>query len=101
MISRYAENNVQENLTLLAILDRLAEAKEMSPAQIALAWLMSRGGDVIAIPGTKRRTWLEQNVGALDITFSAEDCAGLEAVFEPGVTAGLCYPAGQMKRLGL
>jgi len=96
---RYAEDNVQENLALLTVLDRLANAKGASPAQIALAWLISRGGDIIPIPGTKRRTWLEQNVDALDITLSAED--RLETVFKPGVTAGLRYPPGQMKRLGL
>jgi aryl-alcohol dehydrogenase-like predicted oxidoreductase len=98
---RYAKDNVEQNLALLEVLDRLAEAKSASPAQIALAWLLSRGDDVVPIPGTKRRTWLEQNVAALDITLTAEDCAELETVFRPGVTAGLRYPAGQMKRLGL
>lgn len=98
---RYAEDNVRQNLALLDVIDRLGEAKGARPAQIALAWLFSRGDDVIPIPGTKRRKWLEQNVGALDVTLSAEDCAKLEAVFKPGVTAGLRYPAGQMKRLGL
>jgi aryl-alcohol dehydrogenase-like predicted oxidoreductase len=98
---RYAEENVQKNLALLDVLDRLAKAKDASPARIALAWLLSRGDDVIPIPGTKRRSWLEQNVAALDIAFGAEECAGLEAVFKPGVTAGDRYPAGQMKRIGL
>ena len=98
---RYAEDNVQKNLTLLDVLDGLAKAKDASPAQIALAWLLSQGDDIIPIPGTKRRTWLEQNVAALDIPLSAEECAGLEAVFKPGVTAGDRYPAGQMKRIGL
>jgi aryl-alcohol dehydrogenase-like predicted oxidoreductase len=98
---RYAEENVAQNLALLKVLDRLAEARGKSQAQIALAWVLNRGDDIIPIPGTKRRKWLEQNVAALDITLSAEDCAELEAVFTPGVTAGLRYPAGQMKRLGL
>jgi len=98
---RYAEENVRQNLALLDVLDRIARAKGASQAQIALAWLFSRGSNIIPIPGTKRRTWLEQNVAALDINLSAEDCAGLETVFKPGVTAGDRYPAGQMKRLGL
>lgn len=98
---RYAQENVQQNLALLGVLDCFAKAKDASPAQIALAWLSSRGDDVIPIPGTKRRTWLEQNVKTLDLDLSTEDCAELEAVFKPGVTAGLRYPEGQMKRLGL
>ncbi|MEZ5933625.1 MAG: aldo/keto reductase [Alphaproteobacteria bacterium] len=98
---RYDEENVQKNLALLGVLDRIAEAKGVTPAQIALAWLFTRGGDIIPIPGTKRRTWLEQNVAALDVDLGAEECAALEAVFTPGVTAGDRYPPGQLKRVGL
>ena len=63
--------------------------------------MLSRGEDIVPIPGTKRRRWLEENIRALDLALDDGDLARLEAIFTPGVVAGTRYAAGQMKRLGL
>jgi aryl-alcohol dehydrogenase-like predicted oxidoreductase len=98
---RFAQENVERNLGLLGTLRELAVAKDCTPAQIALAWLLAQGGDVVPIPGTKRRGYLDENVAALDVRLSEADLATLDKAFPPGVTAGDRYPAGQMKRVGL
>jgi aryl-alcohol dehydrogenase-like predicted oxidoreductase len=98
---RFSEENIERNNALLDVLDLLSEAHGSTPAQIALAWLMTRGDDIVPIPGTKRRKWLEQNVAALDISLGESDLADLEGVFTVGVAAGTRYPAGQMKMLGI
>jgi aryl-alcohol dehydrogenase-like predicted oxidoreductase len=69
----------EHNLQLLANLEGIAVAKGASVAQLALAWVLSRGNDVVPIPGTKRRKWLRENVAASEIVLSPEDCAALEA----------------------
>ena len=71
---------------VLARLEAVAEAKACTPAQLALAWVQARGDDVVPIPGTKRRRWLEENLGALDVELDADDLARLDAV-QPTVTA--------------
>jgi aryl-alcohol dehydrogenase-like predicted oxidoreductase len=68
---------------------------------VALAWLLTRGEDIVPIPGTKRRTWLEENVRALDLRLDEAALAQLDRAFPPGITAGDRYPAGQMTRVGL
>ncbi len=98
---RFAAECISANLPLLAPLEEIAAAKGCTPAQVALAWVLSRGEDIVPIPGTKRRRWLEENIRALDFAFDDGDLARLEAIFTPGVAAGTRYPAGQMKRLGL
>jgi aryl-alcohol dehydrogenase-like predicted oxidoreductase len=98
---RFAQENVERNLGLLGTLRELAVAKDCTPAQIALAWLLAQGGDVVPIPGTKRRGYLDENVAALDVRLSEADLATLDEAFPPGITAGDRYPAGQMKRVGL
>jgi aryl-alcohol dehydrogenase-like predicted oxidoreductase len=98
---RFAQENVERNLGLLGTLRELAVAKDCTPAQIALAWLLAQGGGVVPIPGTKRRGYLDENVAALDVRLSEADLATLDEAFPPGVTAGDRYPAGQMKRVGL
>jgi aryl-alcohol dehydrogenase-like predicted oxidoreductase len=98
---RFAQENVERNLGLLGTLRELAVAKDCTPAQIALAWLLAQGGDVVPIPGTKRRGYLDENVAALDVRLSEANLATLDKAFPPGVTAGDRYPAGQMKRVGL
>jgi aryl-alcohol dehydrogenase-like predicted oxidoreductase len=70
----------------------LAEEKECTPAQLALAWVLARGEDVVPIPGTKRRTYLEDNVGALDVELTPDDLEQLDREFPPGVAAGDRYP---------
>ena len=98
---RFQTGNFSRNLKLLPALEQIAQAKQCAPAQVALAWLLAQGDDIVPIPGTKRRKWLEQNVAAADIQLSADELAQLDQAFPPGATAGTRYPAGQMKRLGL
>jgi aryl-alcohol dehydrogenase-like predicted oxidoreductase len=98
---RFQEGNFERNLTLLPALRAIAEAKTCSMAQVALAWLLHRGDDVVPIPGTKRRRYLEENAAAADITLSPGEMAAVEAAFPPGVTAGLRYPEFQLKGMGI
>jgi aryl-alcohol dehydrogenase-like predicted oxidoreductase len=93
---RFHDENLRRNLALLTPLDELAKEKGCTQAQIALAWVLSRGEDVIPIPGSRRRTHLEENAKAAEVTLSKADCARLESVFTIGATAGLRYPEKQM-----
>lgn len=92
MFPRYQGENFYKNLTLVEELKTRAAAKNITPAQLALAWVLAKG--VVAIPGTKRRKYLEANVAAADITLSAAELAELEAVMPVGRVAGAAYPAG-------
>ncbi|WP_404367799.1 aldo/keto reductase [Corallococcus coralloides] len=89
---RFQGENFQRNLKLVEHLDRLASQKQCTPAQLALAWVLSRGQDVVPIPGTKRRKYLDDNLGALDVTLTKEDLAAIESIAPPGVAAGERYP---------
>lgn len=92
MFPRYQGENFYKNLALVDELKTLAAAKGVTPAQLALAWVLAKG--VVAIPGTKRRTYLEANVAAANMTLSETELAELEAVMPVGSTAGAAYPAG-------
>ena len=72
-------------------MEQFAAEKHCTAAQLALAWVLSRGEDVVPIPGTKRREYLEQNVGALDVELTEDDLARLDAAFPPGAAAGDRY----------
>ena len=98
---RFHKENLGRNVELLGPLRALAAAKGGTAAQIALAWVLAQGEDVVPIPGTKRRLYLEENVAALDVRLDPSDLAKLDQAFRPGITAGDRYPAGQMKRVGL
>ena len=98
---RYAAENMEKNAPLVAALEGVALRLGATPAQVAIAWVLSRGEDVVPIPGTKKIRWLDENIAALDITLPADEIAALETVFAPGVTAGDRYPPGGMKRIGL
>jgi aryl-alcohol dehydrogenase-like predicted oxidoreductase len=79
------------NLRLVEAVRALAEAKGATPGQLALAWVLAQGDDVVPIPGTKRRTYLEENVGAPDVELSADDLARLDEIAPPGVAVGGRY----------
>jgi aryl-alcohol dehydrogenase-like predicted oxidoreductase len=79
------------NRALAAHVRELAEEKGCTPAQLALAWVLSRGDDVVPIPGTKRRTYLEQNAAASEITLSEDELERLDEAFPPGAAAGQRY----------
>jgi len=70
----------------------MAKEKNCQPSQLALAWVMAQGGDIVPIPGTKRRKYLEENVGALEVELHADELRRLNEVFPFGVAAGLRYP---------
>ncbi|MBI3781762.1 MAG: aldo/keto reductase [candidate division NC10 bacterium] len=89
---RFLFENFQRNLDLVERIREMAVRKRCTPAQLALAWLLEQGEDIVPIPGTKRRTYLRENVGALEITLSEEDLAGLAEIAPPGVAAGARYP---------
>jgi aryl-alcohol dehydrogenase-like predicted oxidoreductase len=88
---RFQGENFERNLQLVDTVRVIAEEKRATPAQIALAWVHSRGEDVIPIPGTKRRRYLEENVKALDVELTEDDLRKLDEAFPPGVTAGDRY----------
>jgi aryl-alcohol dehydrogenase-like predicted oxidoreductase len=98
---RFAPENIGRNATLLEPLERIAAAKKATPAQIALAWLLAQGNDVVPIPGTKRRAYLEQNCAAIDIKLNADDVNALKQAFPLNVTAGTRYPEKQLGGLGI
>ena len=98
---RFQEGNFERNLSLLGPIEQLAEEKGWTPAQVALAWLLAQGDDIVPIPGTKRRSYLEQNVAAVDLTLRDAEIAALRAAFPPGAAAGLRYPEFQLRKLGI
>jgi aryl-alcohol dehydrogenase-like predicted oxidoreductase len=89
---RFTDEALAQNRRLLELLEELASAHEATTAQIALAWVLHRGDDVVPIPGTKQQRYLEQNVAALDVSLSDEELARLDAAFPPGVATGDRYP---------
>jgi len=93
---RFQGENFRRNLDLVRRVEQIAEEKRCTPAQLALAWLLSRGSDIVPIPGTKRREYLEENVKALDVRITAEDARRIDEVAPVGVTAGTRYPEGGM-----
>ncbi|HVG10178.1 MAG TPA: aldo/keto reductase [Thermoanaerobaculia bacterium] len=99
MSPRFQGENFQRNLELVEAVQSLAAEKGCTPAQLALAWLLAQGEDIVPIPGTKRVRRLEENVGALDVHLSPEDLGRLEAVFPRGAAAGERYPAQAMASL--
>ncbi len=98
---RFAPENIERNAKLLQPLEEIAAAKQCTPAQVALAWVLHQGSDVVPIPGTKRRKFLEQNCGALSVKLSTEDLAKLAQAFPTGAAAGARYPEKQLKALGI
>jgi aryl-alcohol dehydrogenase-like predicted oxidoreductase len=98
---RFQGDNLKANLSLVEPVRRVAQAKGRTPAQVALAWLLAKGGDIVPIPGTRRVDHLEANAAAADIVLSAGELAQLDAACPPGAARGTRYPAGQMKRLNL
>src|SRR5690242_904320 len=94
---RFQGENFQKNLDLVRHIEELARQKRCTPSQLALAWLIARGKDIVPIPGTKRRQFLEENVGALDVQLSAEDLARIDAIAPRGVASGARYAEGGMR----
>jgi aryl-alcohol dehydrogenase-like predicted oxidoreductase len=91
-LPRFQGENLDRNLALADRVRELADARGATPAQLALAWVMGRGEDVVPIPGTKRRAYLEENAAAASLGLSDADLAELDAAFPPGAAAGPRYP---------
>lgn len=98
---RFLPENINKNNSLLKTIETIASAHKAAPAQVALAWLLVQGQDIVPIPGTKRRKYLEENLAAAQLQLSAAELAQLSAAFPPGVTAGTRYPEKQLKALGI
>ncbi|ADB31514.1 aldo/keto reductase [Kribbella flavida DSM 17836] len=97
---RFTGDNFQKNLDLVAKVKELAAARGVTPGQLALAWLLAQGNDVAPIPGTKRRSYLAENLGAADITLTPEELTALDEAFPPDAVAGDRYNEGGMKMVG-
>ena len=96
---RWQGGNFAANLRLVDVVNAMAKAKGCTPSQLALAWVLAQGEDIVPIPGTKQRRYLEENLGAAGVALGASDLAKLEAAFPKGAAAGTRYPAGAMKAL--
>jgi aryl-alcohol dehydrogenase-like predicted oxidoreductase len=89
---RFQGENFQKNLDLVAKVEELASEKGITPSQLALAWVLAQGEDIVPIPGTKRVKYLEENAGAVDVVLTADDLRRLDEAFPKGATAGDRYP---------
>jgi aryl-alcohol dehydrogenase-like predicted oxidoreductase len=96
MFPRFQEENFEQNLRLVERVKEIAAAKNCTPAQLALAWVLAQGDDIVPIPGTKRRAYLEQNAKALEVELTAEDLARISEVARPDAVAGTRYPEAAM-----
>ena len=96
---RFQGEALQANLRVLDEVNALAERKGVSPTQLALAWVLAQGDDIVPIPGTKRRRYLEENAGAVDVHLTAEELGAIEEVAPVGVASGERYPAAAMTML--
>jgi aryl-alcohol dehydrogenase-like predicted oxidoreductase len=94
---RFHEENLQKNLDLVKPLLDMAQRKGCTPGQLALAWLLARGRDIVPIPGTKRTARLEENAAAAEVSLTPAEVAELQDSVPAGAAAGLRYPAGMMK----
>jgi len=93
---RFQGENFQKNLDLLRRVEELAKEKHCTPSQFALAWVLSRGSDIVPIPGTKRRKYLEENVAAEEVKLTKEDLVRIDEVFPPDSASGNRYPEHMM-----
>jgi aryl-alcohol dehydrogenase-like predicted oxidoreductase len=94
---RFSEENFRQNLELADRVRELAAEKDATPGQLALAWLLAQGDDIVPIPGTKRRKYLEENVAAADVTLTQEDLRRIEEAVPKGSAAGERYGEQQMR----
>jgi aryl-alcohol dehydrogenase-like predicted oxidoreductase len=98
---RFQGENFQRNLALVERIRRMAEERGVTPAQLALAWVLAQGEDIVPIPGTKRSAYLEENAVASSISLSPEDLAGLDEIAPNGIAAGQRYPQAMMRYVNM
>lgn len=97
---RFQGENFQRNLKLVDQICTIAGEKNCEPSQLALAWVLAQGNDVVPIPGTKRTRYLEENVGATDVSLTAKDLQRIDSVLPQGSASGTRYPEAAMKAVG-
>jgi len=97
---RFQGENFQKNLQLVARVEEMARKKGCTPAQLALAWVLAQGADIVPIPGTKRRKYLDENIAALDVELTPEDLRNIEEVVPQGAASGMRYNAAMMSLIG-
>jgi aryl-alcohol dehydrogenase-like predicted oxidoreductase len=93
---RFQGDNFEKNLELIQRIDEMAAEKKCTPAQLTLAWLLAQSEDIVPIPGTKRRRYLEENVAALDVVITPQDRERIDKIAPKGVAAGMRYPESAM-----
>jgi aryl-alcohol dehydrogenase-like predicted oxidoreductase len=93
---RFQPGNFESNMRLVRKIEEMATQKKCTPAQLALAWLLAKGDDIVPIPGSKRRSRVEENVGAAGVALSAQEVGALDEIAPPGVAAGERYPPRAM-----
>ena len=98
---RFQGDNFQHNLDLVTQIRALAEQKNCTPAQLAIAWLLKQGDDIVPIPGTKRISYLLENLGALELELTAADLQTIDTILPKGAASGDRYPAAMMKMVNL
>jgi aryl-alcohol dehydrogenase-like predicted oxidoreductase len=98
---RFQGENFTRNLELVEQITRLATDKGCSPAQLALAWVLAQGDDIVAIPGTRRRSRLDENLGALDVQLDAAELTAIDAVFPPDAAIGTRYAEAMMRMVNV
>jgi aryl-alcohol dehydrogenase-like predicted oxidoreductase len=98
-LPRFQGGNLERNLTVLEQFEAVARAKACTPPQLALAWVLARGADILPIPGTKRRRYLEDNAASAALSLSESEVAELDSLFPVGSAAGTRYPTESMKLL--
>jgi aryl-alcohol dehydrogenase-like predicted oxidoreductase len=98
---RFQGENFNKNLELVQRIEKIAAEKNCTPAQLALAWVLAQGDDIVPIPGTKRRTYLDQNLGALDVKLTAADLKRINELAPRGADVGARSPEEYMNRLGV
>jgi len=96
---RFQGENFQRNLDLVRRVEEIAREKRCTPAQLALAWVLAQGNDIVPIPGTKRRKYLQENIGALDVDLTSEDLQRIDEVAPKDAFAGSRYPEAMMRLL--
>lgn len=98
---RFQDENMQKNMRIVEGIRQIAAQKNCTPAQLALAWVLAKGEDLVPIPGTKRRKYLDENIRALDVALSSGDLQRLEEIAPLGIAAGTRYPEQHMRAVGI
>ena len=101
MSPRFQGENFQKNLQMVSRIEQIAAEKRCTPGQLAIAWVLAQGEDIVPIPGTKRRTYLDQNLKAMEVSLTPADLKRIDEIAPRGAAVGARYPEEYMSRLGV